>query len=129
MMRIGEVARRAGVSTRALRYYEQQGLITAERDRNGYRMYDPGAVPLVRDIARLLRAGLASEDVLRFVHCLGGPPATDPPGDCTATLTIFNERLATLDERISGLTDLRERLRAETARVARHLSEAGPAHS
>ncbi|XVQ11289.1 MerR family DNA-binding transcriptional regulator [Spirillospora sp. CA-255316] len=121
MMRIGEVARRAGVSTRALRYYEQQGLITAERDRNGYRMYGPGAVPLVRDIARLLRAGLASDDVRQFVHCLGGPgPAL--PDDCAATLTIFNERLATLDERISALTDLRERLRAETARLAGNAS-------
>ncbi|MFC5747315.1 MerR family DNA-binding transcriptional regulator [Actinomadura rugatobispora] len=116
-MRIGEVARRAGVSTRALRYYEQQGLITAERDRNGYRIYEPGTVPLVRDIARLLRAGLGSQDVLRFVHCLGGPPATDGCGD---TLAIFNERLATLDERIDALTDLRERLRSEAARLARN---------
>ena len=39
-MRIGELAERAGVSTRALRYYEEQGLISARRAHNGYRDYD-----------------------------------------------------------------------------------------
>ncbi|GLW11485.1 hypothetical protein Misp01_66130 [Microtetraspora sp. NBRC 13810] len=119
-MRIGEVARRAGVSTRALRYYEEQGLICAERDHNGYRIYDSDAVLLVRDIARLLHAGLSSEDVLRFVPCLGKGHA-EPPKDCVGLIRTFSERLGALDERIAALTDVRERLAAETDRLAKML--------
>ncbi|RJL36185.1 MerR family DNA-binding transcriptional regulator [Bailinhaonella thermotolerans] len=125
-MRIGEVARCAGVSTRALRYYEEQGLINARRDHNGYRVYDEGAVLLVRDIARLLHAGLTSEDVLRFVHCLGtGEP--EPPKDCVALLRTYSERLGALDARIAALTEVRERLAAETDRLAELLEGRGPA--
>lgn len=38
-MRIGELARRTGVSVRALRYYEEQGLLVPARAANGYREY------------------------------------------------------------------------------------------
>ncbi|MFC6936462.1 MerR family transcriptional regulator [Actinomadura yumaensis] len=79
MMRIGEVARYAGVTPRALRYYEQQGLVRAARDRNGYRVYDPETVHLVRNVARLLRAGLSSEDVLSFGDCLRRSTWTSAP--------------------------------------------------
>jgi len=39
-MRIGELARRAGASARSIRYYEEQGLLLARRQANGYREYD-----------------------------------------------------------------------------------------
>ena len=39
-MRIGELAKRTGVATRMLRYYEEQGLISTRRLDNGYRGYD-----------------------------------------------------------------------------------------
>ncbi|MGI5170790.1 MerR family DNA-binding transcriptional regulator [Spirillospora sp. CA-253888] len=119
-MRIGEMARCAGVSPRALRYYEEQGLISAERDANGYRVYDGDTVDLVRNIARLLRAGLNSEDVLGLVECLR---SKDPvPGtDCVTALQVFSERLGALDERIRALTEVRDRLAAERDRVADHL--------
>ncbi|UZI28651.1 MerR family DNA-binding transcriptional regulator [Streptomyces sp. CA-278952] len=41
-MRIGELARRAGTTTRTLRYYESRGLLPARRAENGYRSYDEG---------------------------------------------------------------------------------------
>ncbi len=43
-MRIGDVAHRAGVSARALRYYEQRGLLVADRTPSGQRSYPESAV-------------------------------------------------------------------------------------
>ncbi|MBI0380775.1 MerR family DNA-binding transcriptional regulator, partial [Streptomyces albiflaviniger] len=62
-MRIGELARRTGVSERSLRYYEQQGLMTAERTPGGHREYGEGAVDRVIRIQELYAAGLCSEKI------------------------------------------------------------------
>ncbi|MBP2356405.1 DNA-binding transcriptional MerR regulator [Kribbella aluminosa] len=69
-MRIGEVARRAGVSTRALRYYEEQGLLTSERTHSGQRIYPETAVERVRLIQQLLTAGLPSRTIVRLMPCI-----------------------------------------------------------
>jgi DNA-binding transcriptional MerR regulator len=44
-MRIGELARQAGVSTRTLRHYEGLGLLTPRRTANGYRDYADAEQP------------------------------------------------------------------------------------
>lgn len=59
-MRIGELADRAGVSARALRYYEEQSLLTPERTPSGQRVYPETAVDRVRLIQQLYSAGLGS---------------------------------------------------------------------
>ena len=69
-MRIGEVAELAGVSVRALRYYEEQGLLVAERSASGQRHYPPEAVDRVRFIQNLYAAGLGSKAVLRILPCM-----------------------------------------------------------
>ncbi|MFF1469478.1 MerR family transcriptional regulator, partial [Streptomyces mirabilis] len=62
-MLIGELAAQAGTTTRALRYYEEQGLLESDRTSAGYRLYEPGAVRRVRNIRELLSCGLTVEDV------------------------------------------------------------------
>ncbi|MGH8967614.1 MAG: MerR family transcriptional regulator, partial [Actinomycetes bacterium] len=69
-MRIGEVARRAGVSTRALRYYEEQGLLTSERAPSGQRTYSESAVERVRLIQQFFTAGLPSRTILQLLPCV-----------------------------------------------------------
>ncbi|GAA2003899.1 MerR family transcriptional regulator [Nakamurella flavida] len=69
-MRIGEVAASSGVSVRALRYYEEQGLLVAERSASGQRRYPPEAVDRVRFIQSLYAAGLGSRAVLPILPCL-----------------------------------------------------------
>ena len=69
-MRIGEVAAMAGVSVRALRYYEEQGLLVAERSASGQRHYPPEAVDRVKFIQNLYGAGLGSKAVLRILPCM-----------------------------------------------------------
>ncbi|MFK8912708.1 MerR family transcriptional regulator [Streptomyces sp. YS-3] len=109
-MRIGELARATGTTARALRHYEQAGLITSERAANGYRVFDDRTVVRVRNIRHLLGAGLTLDDVQVFLPCLDGDVTAAPPSD--RGLRVARERLAILEERIAAQTEARDRLRA-----------------
>ncbi|MDX3455632.1 MerR family transcriptional regulator [Streptomyces sp. ME02-8801-2C] len=69
LIRIGEVARGAGVSVRAVRYYEQQGLLVAERSPSGQRLYRQDAVTLVRFFQEMYAAGLTSQRIAELLPC------------------------------------------------------------
>ncbi|MDT0318246.1 MULTISPECIES: MerR family transcriptional regulator [unclassified Streptomyces] len=69
-MRVGELARRTGVSERSLRYYEQQGLLRAERTPGGHREYGDWAVDRVVRIQALYAAGLNSATIARLLPCM-----------------------------------------------------------
>ncbi|GAA5075350.1 MerR family transcriptional regulator [Nocardia iowensis] len=69
LIRIGDVARGAGVSVRAVRYYEQQGLLTAERSPSGQRLYRQDAVTLVRFFQQMYAAGLTSRRIAELLPC------------------------------------------------------------
>ncbi|MFC9285403.1 MerR family transcriptional regulator [Streptomyces sp. NPDC057052] len=69
LVRIGEVARGAGVSVRAVRYYEQQGLLVAERSPSGQRLYRQDAIPLVRFFQQMFAAGLTSRRIAELLPC------------------------------------------------------------
>lgn len=69
LIRIGEVARGAGVSVRAVRYYEQQGLLIAERSPSGQRLYRQDAIPLVRFFQQMFAAGLTSRRITELLPC------------------------------------------------------------
>jgi DNA-binding transcriptional MerR regulator len=82
-MRIGELARRTGVSERSLRYYEQQGLLAADRTPGGQRDYPEAAVDRVIRIQELFAAGLHSKKIARLLPCMrdadGGPSEIATP--------------------------------------------------
>jgi DNA-binding transcriptional MerR regulator len=69
LIRIGEVARGAGVSVRAVRYYEQQGLLVAERSPAGQRLYRQDAITLVRFFQQMFAAGLTSRRITELLPC------------------------------------------------------------
>ncbi|MEW2555872.1 MerR family transcriptional regulator [Streptomyces zhihengii] len=119
-MRIGELAGVTGASARALRHYEQAGLIASGRAPNGYRIYDAHVAVRVRNIRYLLTAGLTLDDVRVFLPCLDGDVAAAPPSD--KGLRVALERLAVLNERIASQTEARDRLEA----ALRRKSGAGP---
>lgn len=114
-MRIGELARATGATPRALRHYEQAGLITSDRAHNGYREYPEQAVRRVRNIRYLLAGGLTLEDVHCFLPCLDGDLTRGPVG--AEARRVARNRLAVLDARIAAQTEVRDRL-------ARALAEA-----
>jgi DNA-binding transcriptional MerR regulator len=84
-MRIGEVAREAGVSTRALRYYEEQGLLASARTSGGQRTYPDSAVERVRLIQQLFTAGLPSRTVLKLMPCIEAGHASPEVFELMAT--------------------------------------------
>ncbi|WP_369394202.1 MerR family transcriptional regulator [Streptomyces sp. CG1] len=107
-MRISELARQAGVTTKAVRYYESLGLITPERLANGYRNYDEDDVRLVREIRTLHRLGIPVERTRPFLECLAAGRAY--ADDCPASLASYREAIDELTERIEALSARRATL-------------------
>ena len=70
MLRIGQLAERSGVSVRALRYYEEQGLLEASRTPAGQRAYPESAVEKVRFFQDLYAAGLTSRNIASLLPCI-----------------------------------------------------------
>ncbi|MFF0515529.1 MerR family transcriptional regulator [Streptomyces sp. NPDC004250] len=69
-MRIGELADRAGASTRALRYYEEQGLLRSSRNAGGQRVYPQSAEDRIRLIRELYTAGLTSRMIAELLPAI-----------------------------------------------------------
>ena len=107
-MRIGELARRTGVSERSLRYYEQQGLLTADRTPGGQRDYPEQAVDRVIRIQELFAAGLHSKKIARLLPCMrdsdGGPSRTATP----VLVSELVEERARIDRMMGELANSRD---------------------
>lgn len=108
-MRIGELARRAGVSTRTLRYYEEQGLLTPRRLPNGYRSYDEDAVEQVRRIRYLLAAGIGTEMAREVLPCVRDDGDALVPA-CDELVEALAQEEARIGARIAELESARTAL-------------------
>ncbi|MGY1503328.1 MerR family transcriptional regulator [Streptomyces sp. QTS52] len=111
-MRIGDAAAAAGTTPRALRFYEERGLLPSpRRTATGQREYGPDEVARVRVIRELLALGLTVADLRGFADRLGllvdnpqrrcGYPDSDVPG-----AGVVDRRIAALDAEIDRLTRL-----------------------
>jgi len=112
-MLIGELAARAGTSTRTLRYYEQHGLLSPERDTNGYRRYDDAELRVVHEIRTLLAAGFGLDDIRPFVACLRAGNASGHV--CPDSVAVLRRKLAEVDGYIDQLTAVRAQLADQLA--------------
>lgn len=66
-MKIGELARRSGLSTYTIRYYERIGLLpVADRDRSGQRDYDASILTWIEFLDRLKATGMPIREMLRY---------------------------------------------------------------
>ncbi|MEU8973233.1 MerR family transcriptional regulator [Streptomyces monashensis] len=123
-MKISELARRSGVTTKAVRYYESLGLITPGRLANGYRDYGEDDVRLVREIRALHRLGIPVERTRPFLECLAAGRAY--ADDCPASLATYREAIDELTERIEALTARRTTLIANLNAAAHRGSSVVP---
>ncbi|MGY1937614.1 MerR family transcriptional regulator [Nocardia gipuzkoensis] len=107
-MRIGELAQRAGTSTRALRYYEEHGLVRPHRTANGYRSYDDAEVLIVANIREMLGVGFDLDEIRPFVACLR---AGNGSGDvCPDSVSTLRRKLAEVDSYLERLEQVRRQL-------------------
>jgi DNA-binding transcriptional MerR regulator len=114
-MRIGELAERAGTTTRTLRYYEARGLLPARRAGNGYRAYGEEDLRLLRQIRLLQDFGFDLEETRPFVECLRA--GQESPVGCPASLQVYRRKLAELDACIDRLQAVRAEVGAQLARA------------
>jgi MerR family transcriptional regulator, redox-sensitive transcriptional activator SoxR len=108
LLTIGEVARRSGVASSALRFYEQRGLIRSERSGSGHRRYPR---PVLRRIAFIVfaqRVGLTLEEIATELAKLPDRPAPTR-SDWSRLSRAWSARI---DRRIAELEHLRDGLDA-----------------
>lgn len=102
-MRIGELAARTGVSTRSLRYYEQQGLLVSARSATGQRHYEEGHIDRVRTIQAYLTAGVPSRTIAEMVPCMNSPSLRE----ARRAAEVMDRERQRLSESIDNLTTAR----------------------
>lgn len=108
LMLIGEVAERTGLSVKALRYYEQVGVIdVAQRTPGGYRKYDVGVLERLRFVRSAQAVGLTLGEIREIVAFreLGQSP-------CSHVVKVLETHAADVDRRIRELRQLRRELGA-----------------
>lgn len=117
-MRIGELSRRTETPRRLLRYYEEQGLISPDREANGYRDYGEALVDRVLQIRGLLAAGLPTRIIRQILPCLVAPRAIhfdEATPEMLATLEQerdrMTERIRTLERNRDAVSDYLARVR------------------
>jgi DNA-binding transcriptional MerR regulator len=116
-MRIGELANTVGITTKALRYYEERGLLDAPRRTNGYREYDESHLRVVREIQALQEIGFALEDTRPFIECLR---SGHEEGDaCPDSMAVYRRKIAEVEAYLRQLNAVRDELRAKLDSAAR----------
>lgn len=105
LLRVGELATLTGATPRMLRYYENHGLIHAERSSTGQRLFDSSAIEQVRHIRILLAAGLPIRAVHELLGCISDPHRLEP-----CAVPLLTEHLRAYDGRIAELTSTRDAL-------------------
>jgi MerR family redox-sensitive transcriptional activator SoxR len=105
---ISEVARRSGVASSALRFYEEKGLIASERAGSGHRRFPRAALRRIAFIVFAQRIGLSLDEI--------GAELAKLPGDRVPTrqdwAKLSDRWRSRIDRRIAELQRLRDGLSA-----------------
>lgn len=116
-MKIGELADRTGVSVRALRYYEEKGVLTPDRTPSGYRIFADSDIHKVAHIQTLLAAGLGMDLIGEILACLSGESLL--LDDCRERLEAERRRIIGDIDQLVHTRSLLDELLATTRGPAR----------
>jgi DNA-binding transcriptional MerR regulator len=118
VMRIGELAERAGVSAKAIRYYEQLGILAPPaRTPSGYRAYDETVLGRLGFVRAAQALGLSLAEIRQVVAF-----RDEGMAPCEHVATLLRRHAAELEHRIAEL----ERLRGELERLAERAQTLDP---
>jgi len=99
LIKIREVSLKYDISARALKYYEDMGLISSARsDDYAYRMYDEAAIKRLEQILILRKLNISIKDIQRIFGTAGSE----------AVLDVLGRKVDAIDEEVSLLHELRE---------------------
>lgn len=106
LLTIGEVSKRSGIASSALRFYEEKGLITSERAGSGHRRFPRSVLRRIAFIVYAQRVGLTLEEI---AHELGSQSPDQAPDrqDWSRLAGAWTKRI---DERIQELERLKKGL-------------------
>ncbi len=114
-LKIGALAQRAGVTAKAIRFYERkQVLPPATRTANGYRLYGDEAVEMLRFVKQATGLGLTLAEIKDIIAIRQGGR---PP--CTHVHQLLREKADELDRKLKDLVDVRQRIRRSLTAWAR----------
>ncbi len=117
-MKIGEVAKAAGVGIDAVRFYEREGLLPEPaRQPSGYRDYAPEAVLDLQFIKRAKELGFSLKEIEDLLTINREPDAT-----ASDVKRLAEEKLSDLEDKIRSLQRMKKALRD----VAEHCPGRGP---
>ncbi len=106
-MKIGEVAKAAGIGIDAVRFYEREGLIPEPARRpSGYRMYAPDVVLSLRFIRRAKELGFSLKEISELLSLESGADAT-----AADIKKLAEAKLADMEDRIRALQRMRRALK------------------
>ena len=111
-MNIGELERRSGVGRHALRYYEQLGLIVAQRQANNYRSYSEQAVADLNFVQTAQRGGFTLAEIGEILAARCGNTL-----DCVQGALLVTGKMAEIQARIQTLQAAYEVLDSERAKL------------
>lgn len=107
-MNIGELERRSGVGSHALRYYEQLGLIVAHRQANNYRRYSDQAVSDLAFIQSAQAGGFSLAEIGAILAAKRGKTI-----DCAQGAALVSRKMAEIEAKIAALNATYAILEAE----------------
>lgn len=112
-MRIGELAHKAGVTAKTIRYYESIGLLPDPgRTASGYRIYDEGALERLQFVRDAQAAGLSLKDSRTILDMKAAGHGT-----CEHTQALLDQHLIDIDAQIASLEAARKELLNLSARA------------
>ena len=113
-MKIGDVARAAGVTTSRIRFYERRGLLPPpDRGANGYRSYSPELVGLLRFMDLAQQLGFTLREVAAVRPGMNGHYVS-----CDAALDLLATKLSAVTTLIAEAEARRDRIKATMAELA-----------
>lgn len=118
-LRIGEVARRSGVTSDTLRYYERLRLLPrTRRSSGGFRLFTQEHVVRVQFIKQAQDLGFSLEEIRGLL-------ATGGAAECRKVRDLLQRKLMELDDRLKAMKDFRRVLARHLSRCEAELQQHG----